>query len=43
MITKKSSMQNMNNVVCKTACNAKIKEKAEEIEEEEMVLEMEIA
>ena len=36
-------MQNMNNVVCKTACNAKIKEKAEEIEEEEMVLEMEIA
>ena len=43
MITKKSSMLNMNNVVCKTACNAKIKEKAEEIEEEEMVLEMEIA
>ena len=33
----------MNNVVCKTACNAKIKEKAEEIEEEETVLEMEIA
>ncbi len=35
-------MQNMNNVVCKMVCNAKIKEKVEEIEEEETVLEMEI-
>ena len=35
-------MQNMNNVVCKTACNAKIKENAEEKEEEETVLELEI-
>ena len=33
----------MNNVVFKMVCNAKIKEKEEEIEEEETVLEMEIA
>jgi len=29
-------MHNMNNVVCKMPCNAKIKEKVEEIEVEEI-------